>query len=132
MSHGVPSVARCGLLLFMTKLALRLRGFDWTITWLRRRMERVPETIEPCLEFVRATEYAVAMAGAFYPGRTLCLEQSLTLYYLLRREGIAVKYRQGVQITPFAAHAWIEYHGTPVNDVPEHVREYIALGEQLP
>jgi hypothetical protein len=80
---------------------------------------------------VKATEHAVAMAGALYPGRALCLEQSLVLYYLMRRQGVAVNYCQGVQPYPFQAHAWIEYDGEPINDVAEHVKRFARLPEEL-
>jgi transglutaminase-like putative cysteine protease len=72
------------------------------------------------------------MAGALYLGRAKCLEQSLALYYLLRRQGVAVAYCQGVQPYPFRAHAWVEYRGQVINDVPEHARFFARLPEQLP
>jgi hypothetical protein len=72
------------------------------------------------------------MAGAMYPGRAMCLEQSLTLYYVLRRMGIHAEYRQGVQPHPFRAHAWVEYEGAPINDLAEHVRLFTLLPNQLP
>jgi hypothetical protein len=71
---------------------------------------------------VAASEYAVAMAAALYPGHAACLERSLTLYWHLRRAGVPVAYRMGVQMYPFLAHAWVERDGVPINDVPEHVR----------
>jgi hypothetical protein len=37
-----------------------------------------------------------------------------------------------VQPYPFQAHAWIEYQGEVVNDVPEHARFFARLPEQLP
>ena len=72
------------------------------------------------------------MAGALYPGRALCLEQSLALYYLLRRRGVPVRYCQGVQPYPFEAHAWVEYGGTPINDVIDHVTLFARFPDQLP
>ena len=54
------------------------------------------------------------------------------LYYLLRKQGVAVQYCQGVQPHPFLAHAWIEYGGEPINDVPEHVTFFTRLPAQLP
>jgi hypothetical protein len=83
------------------------------------------------MESILATEHSVAMAGALYPGRALCLEQSLVLYYILRRQGVAVRYRQGVIAFPFEAHAWIEYLGEVINDVPEHARRFVPLPDQL-
>jgi hypothetical protein len=128
----IPSVLQCGLLLFGTKTALWLRGFGWTIRYIRRRVEIVPATRLVSADVVKASERAVAMAGAVYPGRAMCLEQSLVLYHLLRRQGVPVRYRQGVQPHPFTAHAWVEYDGEPLNDVAEHVRQFAAFPEVLP
>src|SRR2546425_2661042 len=71
----VPSAFQCGLMIFAIKVALKTLGFGWTIQWIRRRLEEVPATAVVDLEVVKATEHAVAMAGALYPGRALCLEQ---------------------------------------------------------
>jgi hypothetical protein len=54
------------------------------------------------------------MVAAFYPARVACLEQSLTLYWLLLRERVPVTFRIGVLPSQFAAHAWVEYKGEPV------------------
>ena len=128
----VPSVLRCGLLIAWFKGLLRVRGFLGTLEWIRHRIEPLPATAEAEVETVEAVEYAVAMAGALYPARAKCLEQSLTLYYLLRLQGVAAVYCQGVQPYPFQAHAWIEYRGEVINDVPEHARFFARLPEQLP
>ena len=128
----MPSVFRCGVLITWIKVLLRVRGFVNTLGWIRGRIEGIAATDAAELDDVRAAEYAVAMAGALYPGRAKCLEQSLTLYYLLRRQGVAASYCQGVQPYPFQAHAWIEYREEVINDVPEHARFFARLPEQLP
>lgn len=127
----IPSVLRCAVTIFAVKLVLRSRGFGWTMRWLRQRVGAIPVDTMVDVEVVKAAERAVAMAGALYPGRAMCLEQSVVLYYLLRRQRIAVKYCQGVQPHPFAAHAWIEYRGEPINDVAEHVKWFVRLPEEL-
>jgi hypothetical protein len=128
---GIPSVLRCGLMIFALKLALATRGLGWTMQWIRRRVAAVAPRPAP-LGLVRDVEHAVALAAALYAGRALCLEQSLVLYYVLRRQGVAAKYCQGVQPYPFLAHAWVEYGGEPVNDFAEHVKQFGQLPEQLP
>ena len=131
-SIRIPSVMRCGFAIASLKTSLSLRGFEGTLTWLRRRLQRVlpNELIDPSL--VKEVERAVAMAGAFYPGRAKCLEQSLALYYLLRRQGVGVKYRHGVQFYPFTAHAWVEYRGAVINDIAEHVKHFVRFPDHLP
>ena len=128
----VPSVIRAGLTIFAIKLSLKIRGYSRTMQWMRRAVGNVPPMSETDVAIVEAAEHAVAMAGALYPGRALCLEQSLALYYLLRRQGVLVRYCQGVHPCPFQAHAWIEYQGEVVNDVREHAVEFSRLPDQLP
>jgi len=123
----VPSVLRCGLMIFAVKAALKAYGFGRTMRWVRRRIEGVPVLDEVHVEAVTATELAVALAAALYPGRARCLEQSLVLYYLLCRTGVPVEFRLGVQPHPFLAHAWVQYRGEPINDVPEHVKRFAPL-----
>lgn len=128
----IPSVLRCALLILAVRTSLKIRGFARTVAWIRRRLETVPQPVSADADAVKAAEQAVAMAGAFYPGRAKCLEQSLTLYYLLRRQGVPVRYCHGVQFHPFTGHAWIEYRGKVINDVAEHVKHFTRLPDQLP
>jgi len=128
----VPSALWCGLLIAWFKGLLRAQGFLGTLEWIRRRTERVTVVAEAEIATLKAAEYAVAMAGAFYPGRAKCLEQSLVLYYLLRRHGVRVKYCHGVQPFPFQAHAWIEYQGQVINDISEHAWYFARFPEMLP
>ena len=128
----VPSVAQCTFLILATKTALRLFGLRPTLRWLHGRVQIGPVRCRVDIETIKATEHAVAMAGALYPGRALCLEQSLVLYYLLRRRGAAVRYCQGVHPYPFQAHAWVEYQGEPINDVAEHVKWFTRFPDDLP
>jgi len=127
----VPSILRCGLLILAVKLTLWLRGFGPTTRWIRSRVAAVPTRAMGDSSVVKTMEYAVATAGALYPGRALCLEQSLVLYYLLRRQGVPVTFVMGVQPYPFIAHAWVEYCGHPVNDVVEHVKRFARLANTL-
>jgi hypothetical protein len=128
----IPSLLRCGFLIFITRVALKSRGFGWTIRWIRQRAAEASGMAPFDPASVKATEHAVAMAAALYPGRALCLEQSLVLYYLLRRQGVPVRFAMGVQAHPFAAHAWVEHRGEPLNDIEEHVRWFTRLPDELP
>jgi hypothetical protein len=53
-----------------------------------------------------------------------CLSRSLTLWWLLRRQGVVSELRIGASKASgrFEAHAWIEYQGAVINDRPD-VRE---------
>lgn len=128
----LPSHFRCALVIAEVKSRLALHGYDRVLWWVRRRVQHKALTTNASLATVRAAEQRVAMTAAFYPGRARCLEQSLTLYLLLRLRGIDARYRQGVKPHPFEAHAWIEYHGEVINDVDEHVKHFALLPDQLP
>jgi hypothetical protein len=131
-SIRIPSALQALLMLSLVKLLLKIRGYGGTIQWIRHRVSSVSRLTPVDLEGVTRAEHAIAIAGALYPGRALCLEQSLALYYLLRRQGVGVKYCQGVIPHPFEAHAWVEYGGDVINDVAEHARLFARLPEQLP
>jgi hypothetical protein len=79
----------------------------------------------PDLALTLATR--VAQAGALFPGRAICLEQSLVLYALLRRRGVEAQLRLGVQPFPFTAHAWVEVDGAPINETEERIRHFHLL-----
>lgn len=128
----LPTLLRCGLLILAIRVALEVWGFGRVISWIARRVQQVPPSIQPDGDFVSGVERVVATAGALYPGRARCLEQSLVLYYLLRRQGIAARYCQGIMAYPFEAHAWVEYGGEVVNYIGEHAKSFARLPDQLP
>lgn len=120
-------VAGCLAAIAAIKMSLAFRGFARTLHRIEARRHAggdAPDTV------VARLDHLVALAAALYPGRALCLERSLVLYDRLRRAGARADFRLGVQAAPFTAHAWIERHGTPLNDVLEHVEQFtpISLG----
>ena len=129
---SIPSPLRCGLLLCAAKVALGTLGSLRILRWIERRHAPVPVISAADPGTVKAVERAVAMAAAFYPGRARCLEQSLVLYHWLRRAGVPARFCMGVQAHPFIAHAWIEWCGKVINDVPEHVDLFARLPDDLP
>lgn len=125
-------MARCLVTIAIIKARLFVSGLGPTLRWIRRREVQTPITRLTPQAFLTACEYAVAMAAAVYPGRALCLERSLALFYFARRGGIAVTYHHGVLPLPFAAHAWVEYEGRVVNDVEERLLEFLRLPQVCP
>lgn len=121
-----PSTARCALALLAVRAHLKARGFGPSVHLARRLGERAAGARLPAEE-VERTAYRVAVAAAFFPGRAVCLEQSLALYVLLRRRGVPAELRLGVQVHPFHAHAWVELDGEPLNEDPEAVRRFRPL-----
>lgn len=66
--------------------------------------------------------------AAFVLGRTdRCLVRSLALFSILRNRGIAAQFVIGVRSQPFAAHAWVQYGDTVLNDGAEQVSYYTPI-----
>lgn len=70
---------------------------------------------------------AAARHSVFRPS---CLEESLTLWWLLSRGGLACDLRIGVNKdgSKFAAHAWVESAGGALNE-PESPHKHYAVFE---
>lgn len=124
---GVPSALVALLTVAGVKLALRAFGIGPTLRWVLRRTS-CSGVVRPDADLVvAATMRAVALAAALYPGRALCLEQSVALCWLLRRAGLDARVRFGVQAYPFLAHAWVDFDDKPVNENPEHLRCFVPM-----
>lgn len=115
------------LVLTITRLSLRFAGFRRTVRaakWYGTRVagrtsKGVPERMAR----------GIAAAAAFFPGRAICLEQSVALYVLLRRWGHPALLRVGVQPYPFLAHAWIELDGAPLLENEDDMVKFTAFPE---
>jgi hypothetical protein len=118
--------------IIVLKVRTRVFRLGPTLRWILQHDSQIPPPTLAPNAFLTACEYAVALAAALYPGRALCLERSLALFYLARQAGIPVTYHHGVETLPFSAHAWVEYEGRVVNDVPEHVLMYRRLPQVCP
>jgi len=80
------------------------------------------------LQTAHQTWRLVQWAATYGPYGGNCLSRSLTLWWLLRRQGLESELRIGVSTTGgrFEAHAWIEFQGTVINDQPD-VRERFGV-----
>ena len=123
------SRAECLFLLGLFRLSLRVLGLSRSIGLAyrlskRRRATSFSPTAATTLTDA-TTVYArrVDEMAAVFPGRARCLEQSLVLLMLLRREGLPAELRLGATALPFVAHAWVEMNGVPVNAEPERLAE---------
>lgn len=127
-----PGLWRSMMTLSLVRLSLVLFGLGRTVRLIRRLDRGRPASAAPDAAMARGIEASVAKAAALFPGRALCLEQSLTLYTLLRRSSVPARLRLGIQSYPFAAHAWVEAGGAPLNDIAEHIAFYVPLEDLLP
>jgi hypothetical protein len=128
VSERAPSAMWCLLQIALVKLSLSVFGFGRTLA----RYECTPRGTAagaPDDSLVDCTAHRVAAAAALYPGRALCLEQSLTLHRALRRRGIDSQLHFGVHADadPFRAHVWVEVDDCAVNEMSENMRVLTPL-----
>ena len=86
------------------------------VTPLKERRSKV----DPMREARRTAELVSAAAWRGLYDAT-CLRRSLVLWWMLRRRGIDSQLRIGARMEGdnFAAHAWVEYENTVLNDSPD-------------
>jgi Transglutaminase-like superfamily len=126
-----------------TWVGLRLAGYRRWRRWLEHF---VPDATAHTPREARASANASApsaqarevarlesAAAQRLPWRTNCLEQSLVLWWLLRRRGIAAELRIGArkQEGTFEAHAWVEVAGTPIDLTGENHRHFVPFDGPL-
>ena len=126
---------RAIVLLPLVTLSLRWRGFRATQAALRRFL---PNAIPEPDAALASKEVAIAAHmvnaadrhGLVHPS---CLAKSLTLWWLLGRQGIPSHLRIGIrkEKEKFEAHAWVERDGAALNEPDEHHHHYAAFDAAL-
>jgi len=122
---------RAIVLLPVVSLSLRWRGFRATQAALERfrpnaKIEQDAAAVSRRAAMAAHMVNAADRHGLVHPS---CLAKSLTLWWLLRREGIASDLRIGIrkENEKFEAHAWVEHDGAALNEPEEHHRHYAAF-----
>jgi Transglutaminase-like superfamily len=118
-------ILRAALTLPLTEIGLRLFGFGrWKELIEKFSMPaRLPQSLpddlqrETSLRAARAVR-SVELHGPTHPN---CLERSMTLWWLLRRDGIEGELHIGARKSGsrFEAQAWVEMRGQVLNDSAE-------------
>jgi hypothetical protein len=123
------------VLLPLVALSLRWRGFRATQAALERFLPKANPEPDAALanKDAAVTAHMVNAAdrhGLVHPS---CLAKSLTLWWLLARQGIPSRLRIGIRKEKerFEAHAWVERDGTALNEPDEHHHHYAAFDESL-
>jgi Transglutaminase-like superfamily len=127
---------RASLLLPLLSASLRRRGFAATQSTLKRLLSPAKKALD-AQEQIARTALAARMVRAAVKygfGKPSCLEGSLALWWLLRRQGIPAELRIGVrkENRQFEAHAWVEYNGSALNEPEEHHQHYHAFDATFP
>lgn len=125
-------VLQAAALLILARLALIVLGFQRTARLVDRFSRAGDLRADVDAAQVQASAYAISLAAAFVPARVLCLERSLVLYHKLKRADVPVTLRLGARALPFAAHAWVELEGTPINETPDNLKDFAPIMELGP
>jgi hypothetical protein len=116
-------------LLTIAAALLRVLGFPQSLRLLSRLSPTSPAqdaVPEGAMSYALRLSRLTRIAGRHVPPNGSCLQQSLLVWWVLRRKGMPAELRIGVQTQEgFAAHAWVEVGGQPVNDAPD-VAEHFA------
>jgi hypothetical protein len=122
---------RAAVLLPLVALSLRWSGLRVTQAVLQRFLSKANPEPDSVLvsKNVAVTAHMVNAAdrhGLVHPS---CLAKSLTLWWLLGRQGIASHLRIGIrkEKEKFEAHAWVECDGAALNEPDEHHHHYSAF-----
>ena len=111
------------LLLPLISSLLRLLGFNRTYALLSCLLPQPTDKSSQLLNTVDAVRIA-----AKYHAWATCLRKSLTLWFLLRQQGVSAELKIGTRFEQgeFQAHAWVEYRGNAVGD-RQNVRKYFTV-----
>src|SRR5258708_24297439 len=120
---------RALVLLPLVTLSLRWRGFRATQAALQRFLHNAGQESATGPADKNATAHMVNAAdrhGLVHPS---CLAKSLTLWWLLGRQGISSQLRIGIrkENEKFEAHAWVERDGIAPNELDEPHHHYAAF-----
>lgn len=93
--------------------AIRLRAFERAI-----RMGSLPLTGRPVVEDItQDVRRAVETAARIAPWRAVCIQQGLTLQWMLRRRGVDARLHYGIardEIGELQAHVWVAAGGAVI------------------
>jgi len=123
-------ILRAQLALPLVALSLKCRGFDKTRASLQEMFSRAnSELSSDAKKRTRLIAHAVSSADRHGLAHFSCLTKSLTLWWLLGRQGISSHLRIGVrkENNRLEAHAWVERDGIAVNEPEEQHRHYAAF-----
>jgi len=111
------------LSLLRIRRSLRTRPFVLVLEARRRREPAGSQDLDRLRE----------LAGTFLAARCLvpikpkCLPDSLALRDWLAARAGAPELVFGVKLHPFAAHCWVQWRGSVLNDAPDRVREFTPV-----
>jgi hypothetical protein len=120
---------RAAVVLPFVSMSLRWRGFRATQASLRNDLSPSLAANPVTIEQIAMTVQMVRAASRHGFVRASCLEESLTLWWLLAKQGISSDLRIGVRkdAQSFEAHAWVERDGVALNEPEARHVHYSAF-----
>ncbi|HKW65532.1 MAG TPA: lasso peptide biosynthesis B2 protein [Candidatus Acidoferrum sp.] len=126
---------RALLMLPLVALSLKFRGFDATRSTLRKGLSRTAQQMrtDSLDKQIALTAHMVNAADRHGPVHPSCLVKSLTLWWMLGRQGVPSELRVGVRKEggSLEAHAWVEREGMALNEPEERHHHYAAFDASL-
>jgi hypothetical protein len=126
---------RAMVLLPVVAVSLQWRGFRATQAALQRFVSNsnTKNKSSNADERARLTAHMVYAAERHGLFRPTCLALSLTLWWLLERQGIESHLRVGIRKEggKFEAHAWVERDGAALNEPEQQHHHYAAFDGAL-
>jgi hypothetical protein len=131
---------RAAAILPVISLSLKMLGFGATQKFVLRFPPPTHGALpggSPDLGRVERAQLTARMVNAAVRHAwcaSTCLEKSLALCWLLRRQGIACELRIGARKVQgkFEAHAWVERDGNALNEPQQEHRHYAAFDAAFP
>ncbi len=117
------------LLLPALRIGLQFISYRRLIAFLQRTSNKG----KPTGDEQRVTsdiEHMVRLAARYRMTGATCLTRSMTLWWLLRRQGVEGEIQFGVRRdgAEILAHAWIEIEGEVINDRPDIRQVFATFG----
>jgi hypothetical protein len=108
-------------------LQLRFRSLDAIVRCLERHDSA---SSQDSLDIARAEALVHTfrqLRPLFFGSTQRCLFSSLSLLHFLHANGVRVYWVFGVQLSPFAAHCWLQRGPVVINDRLERVRRFTPI-----
>jgi hypothetical protein len=119
------------VLLPITAAGLRILRFERARSVLMHASPIDGHLVDDKLLLERAyiTGRMTGLAVAHSPFPVTCLQQSLALWYLLRRQGIESDFRLGLRKADgqIEGHAWVEVNGRVLSETENVLRQYTTF-----
>lgn len=111
---------------FRTEQRLRLQKLSSMLHGLDRKIDGLADDAwkrDIAMQIVRGYQEARVWRHA----RDRCLSESISLFEQLTAAGCRARLVFGVSLKPFAAHSWVQWGETVLNDHRDHARGYAPV-----